>query len=433
MTFNDAELTDGTAGDFANLVDSSNSNYVGMKYDYTNQQFVIYESHGGRQVLVKQAITGVEFWSDLILNFAPSGVYMKVLVYHAGTYQGTFTTGLANGYNIDLIRAGVLHATGAAHPVDRQIRHVKAGSAYGLSDLFNDQDYPDGTIVPPWGAVNVHGSVTCDNHTLRVVNAGSNAYAGKMLVLPRAAPPPPGVANVISLINDPIHMLFKGNSDWKQAGSPRWYPNVWELDRVVVPVQGRVTALNAFMNSIKLGLPWSEDRNMFLMEYPMDDHKQFPTLNLTFSGKRGGVLPPDKSDKSSSIAQVSGIMQETIFFTGGLAGFAIIRQQVNITYMSPVTKLTVFTRDEFHFSDAIAEVQPPALDATNIISLVIGQIDEAFFSSLVPEDYNRLIETVLVNFFQRNARFVQSQEVVPGQYWRTTITNQTLLFPIVTQ
>ena len=243
---------------------------------------------------------------------------------------------------------------------------------------------------------------------------------------------------MITITNDPITLNFLGDDVYKQAGPARWQTNGWEIDKVIVPVRGKVTDYNdgtgvTVMNNFTPWDDWSEDNNMFLESCVVDEHKTFPTLNLMFMGKRGGILPPNRNETLSSISQTSGIMQQEIITVGGVGSITILRQQVNLTYMSESIRTIQWSRNATSIN-SITLPEPPTITAAEVVSLVVGGIDWADFQSIYGADlWNEVITRVLSYFFQETATYANISEVVPGQYYRYQVTQQTLLFPIITQ
>src|SRR5215469_16387033 len=172
---------------------------------------------------------------------------------------------------------------------------------------------------------------------------------------------------------------FRGDDSWKQNSVPRWQPNGWQLDKVTVPWRGSITGRAAFLASLVQWQQWTGfdsqgsavDGNMYLEAFPQDDHQRFPTISLTYTGKRNGRLPPDKHESSSSIQQSTGIVFSNAYIlTFGLPP----HWQAKITYTSAIARKIVWTRTTPNF-DVIGPSTAPDIRAQDIESLVIGGID----------------------------------------------------------
>lgn len=216
---------------------------------------------------------------------------------------------------------------------------------------------------------------------------------------------------------------FSGDSDWKVSGPWRWHRDGWDMDRLIIPVRGDIDQFDSTNNQLNL---WGTfDGQMFLSDYPSDDHKQFPTISLTFIGKKGGVLPPPRNTADSSIQQTSGIVfSDAYILTFGLPP----HWTAKITYTAPVSRYVVFSRTPPNFDEISAPV-PPEIGPADIASLVIGGIDYSVWTVAAPQ-YDRIVSWVLRWFAQRSVKYTSYQELVPNQYYRATVTQQKLLLPI---
>jgi len=220
-------------------------------------------------------------------------------------------------------------------------------------------------------------------------------------------------------------LIFTGNDDFEVAGPKRWHRDGWELDRLVIPWRGSVEDLEDFLDSHPIWEQSDVDTNMYLADYPSDDHKQFPTVSLTYIGKRGGALPPDRTELTSSIQQTSGIaFSDAFILTFGLPP----HWTAKITYTSQVTRFTTWSRTPPNFDQITAPV-PPDIAPADIASLVVGGVDYSVWIPAQPY-YEQIVEWVLQWFQQRTVKYTSYQEVVPGQYYRANVTQQLLLLPV---
>jgi hypothetical protein len=218
---------------------------------------------------------------------------------------------------------------------------------------------------------------------------------------------------------------FVGDASWDRAGPNRWHCNGWELDRLIVPMRGSIEGQDAYISGLTRWGAADDDDDMFLSDFPSDDHKQFPTLSLTYLGRRNGVMPPDRNELTSSLQQVTGIaFSDAYILTFGLPP----HWQAKITYMSPVLRFTKWTRTTPDF-DQITPPTPPTITRSDIASLVVGGIDYSVWQAAAPY-YDQIVTWVLQWFAQRTARYTSWREDVPGQYFRAVVTQQVLLLPL---
>lgn len=192
---------------------------------------------------------------------------------------------------------------------------------------------------------------------------------------------------------------FRGDHGFESVGTPRWIPNGWELDRLIVPMKGAYSKLNAYLASLTMWAPSTIDSNMFLSDFPVDGDPIWPTVDLTYIGKRNGKLPPDKHSNGQTIQQASSpVLYE-------------------VTYVGPTTTLVRFSRNAID----TAVVGPPAPpNAKGIFVNVVGAI---------PVFDDAAIATIISNSFkQRAVTTGNSEELVPGEYYRGEITKTNLFF-----
>lgn len=228
-------------------------------------------------------------------------------------------------------------------------------------------------------------------------------------------------------------LVFVGDTDFKLTNKPVWNTDQWELDRLIMSMQGGVDKLDAYLDSLEseMGTASDIDSNMFLTGYTQDKHPRWPTVELTYTGKKGGNLPPDRDELFTSEQQTSGITQEFEFiFIGGIF---VSKQQGNLTYIAPTTRRTVWSRTPID-QTTLSAPEPPDIQAAQVVSLILNDLDYAFISGLDPDALAALIDQTLQNGFrQRTSEYPDSQEVVSGQYYRGVLTKQKKLYPILTQ
>lgn len=432
VSINFSELNSGgNTFDILQIRDSATSRFVALKYTPAGDAvmsvagFYLFHSTGGVDPLtIEQSIAADQLEAFTINMFPQAGGFQKVHLYHAGVYFGNFVT--PQPFTPDSVAAGAMR-TGNGNPVDRTFKTFTVGRSGGAHDIFTDGGYATNSVAPPW-TTQAGVTFTIEGYTfqaqgqLRLSNAGTAAFVTKTFDPPGG---PPGGPPPIGPPPGPSGLIFVGDSSWKQAGAERWMANGWELDRVVIPFRGDIDGLKTFLDGMTLWSPWDSDGNMFLENYPQDEHKQFPTVNLTFLGKRAGKLPPDRHELSSSIQQASGIVfSDAYILTFGLPPHWTAR----LTYISATSRVVTWSREVPNF-DGISPPAPPALTADDIVSLVMGGVDYTVWP-VAAANYAGIVAWVLRWFMQRTARYTSSQELVPGEYYRAEVTEQILLLPI---
>lgn len=192
-------------------------------------------------------------------------------------------------------------------------------------------------------------------------------------------------------------ILFEGDSDYKISGPPEWSPSTFDLDQLIIPYRGRYSQLETFLSAHTPGEVSPIDVNMFLMQRLPDDHKQFPTVRMMYSGKRGGVLPPGRRDLDDDVMTASSKRSN---------GNVILTSPMVVEFYAPTSILTYYTRTNAGHDQAdppSGNPRPIELTVFDTSYSVGGTVEaqvNAFFT----------VQTISTN---------KSTEVVPGgQYWR---------------
>lgn len=191
-------------------------------------------------------------------------------------------------------------------------------------------------------------------------------------------------------------------SDFEQIGPPKWDPNGWDMDRLTIPYRGPSSKLDAFIATL---VPWAAsavDANMFLEDWPNDGDPVHPTVTLVYTGKKGGILPQGRNESGTAVQNCS-----TSLGTEGLQGPQ--STSIEVSYYSPTKQITSIVRAE------AAGAQPS--DPTGNIVL---------FAALVNANPYP-VDGLLAYFRTLISTVNHSEELVPGQYWRSTWTKNKIL------
>lgn len=184
---------------------------------------------------------------------------------------------------------------------------------------------------------------------------------------------------------------FRGDHGFKPVGTPRWYPSGWELDQLVVPMQGAHSKLNAYLESLIMWTPSTIDGNMFLSDWSSNGDQVFPTVDLTYIGKKKGRLPPDKHSTGRTVQQASIVGK----------------------YIGPTSSLVRFSRDAIDIS-------------------VVSPAEPANVIPAGPPEFRAANQSLINQFFkQYSITTGENEELVPGEYYRAHITKTMFLYAIL--
>ena len=201
-----------------------------------------------------------------------------------------------------------------------------------------------------------------------------------------------------------MSLLFPGDTDFEQSGPPEWQPNGWDLDRLILPYRGDVDQLNTFVASLTMWSASLLDSNMFLESFPNDGHQQFPTVRVSFIGKQGGTLPPDKNTTGETV--------QTASFTS-YSG----KTRVNITYLAPSSTKRTWSRTPID----VSTVSPAAPAAATVIAGTFHTEDSEYTAPANEAGYLAFFTAVPVTTGE-------CEELVPGEYYVATRVKQNMLF-----
>jgi hypothetical protein len=205
-----------------------------------------------------------------------------------------------------------------------------------------------------------------------------------------------------------VALTALGVTAFSQIGPAKWHTDAWELDRLVIPYDGYITGLEAFLSSNPQWSSSSVDGNMLLSNRTVSEDKRYPKVDLIYLGKRNGILPPARNGSGYTIQQV----RFTSFDFKDTDGLWI-----NLTYIAPTSSKTVWSRTPVDIG-TIGAIAPANVTGVWFTAEKVGS------SHTVPTN----IGAAMGYFSQRLSTTGDSEEMVPGQYYRGTQTKQNLLF-----
>lgn len=222
---------------------------------------------------------------------------------------------------------------------------------------------------------------------------------------------------------------FVGNTDYEQSAPERWFPNGWELDRLIVPFQGDATQFDVFVDGLTLWNPSDIDSDMYLADYVSDGDRVFPTVELIYLGKKGGHLPPDKALEGLSVQQVRYVSYATDpsdpaegydAIPPGTSPEDVGTFTLDVTYMSSsegVVTWDIETIDIQAVADALG------FDGDFTISHWIALWENW------PTDRVDLSADFSYLFFLDTVASGEMEEMVPNSYYRASLMVNSVLFP----
>lgn len=207
-------------------------------------------------------------------------------------------------------------------------------------------------------------------------------------------------------------LTFLGVDEFKITGPPQWRPSLWDLDTLIVPYSGPIAAMDDFIAELVKGTAYEEDENMFLVDYPIQNaHKQYPAVDLIYSGKRNGTLPSTRNEIDTAVQSASSATDSSIFPL-------VNPQAVTVQYYAPTTSITVLSR-----TSTSTVVCPEPAEVTSLITWAIN-VEQP--GSSFPEISAWILENA---FVQRTIDTTKAEELVPGKYWKIVKRKTRVLFP----
>jgi hypothetical protein len=209
-------------------------------------------------------------------------------------------------------------------------------------------------------------------------------------------------------------LTFLGTSSFTQVGPEIPRTNQYGLDQLDVPFDGALTGLTTYVAGLTRGTAWSGDSNLYLTDWSTDTHsKQYPIVTLTYTGARGGTLPPVERESGGAVASATTNTSALIFPSTAT-------NPASATFYAPFNAISFISTDP----GDITEPDDPAF-VTNLITWDLGFGVQPGYSFPAMAD------------FILNSCFVQSiteaepeiKEVVSGRYYHITKRKTRTLFP----
>jgi hypothetical protein len=193
---------------------------------------------------------------------------------------------------------------------------------------------------------------------------------------------------------------YPSTAAFVQIGNDKWLPDGWDLDRLIIKMQGPKSALAAYIASLTMWSAAGVDGNMYLSGWSVDDDPVKPSVDLNYIGCKNNNIPPRKHSKGSNLRS------ESTF------GF---------DYLAPTDTETWISRTEETRPDP-GEYWPGSQAKARGIRVVRAQA-----GSLLATEEDTLLalltgQVAVANF--------QSEEAVPNTYWRNTLTKTISLIPL---
>jgi hypothetical protein len=204
-------------------------------------------------------------------------------------------------------------------------------------------------------------------------------------------------------------LTFFGETDFVQSGQPQWTQSVWDFDNLVIPYSGAITNLNSFLDGLEVGQPSDLDDDMVLANWRVSGSKQYPVVELVYTGKKNGILPPVKRQFDDAVMSASS--QRTSDGT-------ILNAAATVEYYAPTSVISYISLD----GPGTTVAPPPSADP-RVISFTVGDTSLSIGGP---------ISTIVSSLFQiQTKQTFKSSEIVPDKYWQNESTTTKVLSPWV--
>lgn len=234
---------------------------------------------------------------------------------------------------------------------------------------------------------------------------------------------------------------YTNDTDFIEIGPPKWGKGGWGLDSLRLKYQGGRAELDAFLASLVDWEPSALDGGMYLDTFANDDDPVQPTVDVSYIGRRGGVLPEVQTKQGFTLQTASfqdsgdGALQLDVLYRSPNTSMSWIGTSDAMTYSgftNPGEIVVVQRRVNghlpilFRYADAVrnslayaraTDEQRARIDAflEDNQGLIDAAADRliAFFNSLF------ITNTIVTDF--------TAVELVPGEYYQCTSTTSEIL------
>lgn len=155
-------------------------------------------------------------------------------------------------------------------------------------------------------------------------------------------------------------LTFIGETEFVQSGPPQWQQSLWDLDTLTIPFSGAQPNLDSFLNNLEKGSPADIDGDMFLMDWRISGTKAYPQVDLVYTGKKNGEMPPRKATSGGGVASATTNTDAAIFP-------ATVTNPATVEFYSITNTLSFYSTDK---NDAAVPEDPPTI--TSLISWDLG-------------------------------------------------------------
>lgn len=208
-------------------------------------------------------------------------------------------------------------------------------------------------------------------------------------------------------------LTFIGETDFRQSGPPQWQQSLWDLDTLTIPYTGAEPNLTSFLFNLEKGTPSDIDQAMFLMDWRVSGSKAYPQVDLIYSGKKEGILPPHKHSSETTVASATTYTSSVIWPT-------IATNPASLQFYAQSNKLELIN---IASTTTAAPNDPDTVSTSQIITWTMGGEQPA---SSIPGMATWLLENA---FVQAITEASDAEEIVAERYWRITKRKTRTLLP----
>lgn len=155
-------------------------------------------------------------------------------------------------------------------------------------------------------------------------------------------------------------LTYLGETEFVQSDKPQWSQSFWDLDTLIIPFSGPIDHLEHYLDTLEKGSASDIDDNMFLIDWRISGTKVYPQVDLVYTGKRGGVMPPKKKTSGGNVASATTNTDSLIFP-------ATVTNPATVQFYSVTNTLSFYSIAK---DDATVVEDPPMV--TSLISWDLG-------------------------------------------------------------